>query len=84
MTVMKTLAFFPSASAYICTNGCGALREKMVSRSGVQNRKRIVVMKPSTPVAMALVNIPLAAITLYNGWCQEKQMDVIMRGLAWR
>ena len=35
-----------------------------MSKSGVQNRKRIVVRNPMTPVAKALVKIPQPAITL--------------------
>lgn len=35
-----------------------------MSRSGVQNKKRMVVMKPRIPVAIALHKIPLAATTL--------------------
>lgn len=64
MMVMKMLPPRPSAMAYICTNGCGALSEKRVSRSGVQKRKRIAVMKPQIPVANALPKIPRAATTL--------------------
>lgn len=36
----------------------------MVSRSGVQNKKRMVVANPSTAVAMTLDKMPLAAMTL--------------------
>ena len=36
----------------------------MVSKSGVQNKNRMVVIKPRTPVAIALHKIPLAATTL--------------------
>jgi len=35
-----------------------------VSKSGVQNKKRIVVRNPMIPVAKALVNIPRPATTL--------------------
>ena len=35
-----------------------------MSKSGVQNRKRIVVRNPMIPVAMALVKIPRPATTL--------------------
>lgn len=64
MMVMKTLPGRPKARAYSCTNGCGASREKRVSRSGVQKRNRIVVAKPNTPVAIALDKIPRPATTL--------------------
>lgn len=64
MIVMKMLPPLPSARAYTRTNGCGAPSAKNVSRSGMQNRKRIEVRKPRTPVAKALVKIPLPATTL--------------------
>lgn len=35
-----------------------------MSKSGVQNKNKMVVMKPNTPVATALVKMPLAAMTL--------------------
>lgn len=62
--VMKTLGPLPSAIAYSCTKGWGASKEKRVSKSGVQNKKRIVVRNPMIPVASALVKIPRPAITL--------------------
>ena len=65
---MITLPPLPNASAYIWTNGCGASRAKSVSRSGVQNRKRMVVANPSTPVAITLVIMPRPATTLLK--CQ--------------
>ena len=65
MIVMKMLGPLPRASAYSCTNGCGASSAKNVFKSGMQNRKRIVVMKPSTPVAIALVMMPRPATTLF-------------------
>ena len=61
---MTMLPCLPRASAYSCTKGCGASSANKVSRSGVQNRNRIVVAKPSTPVATALQKIPRAATTL--------------------
>lgn len=64
MMVMMMLPSFPSAKAYIWTNGCGASKARVVCRSGVQNRKRIVVIKPNRPVAIILVRMPLPAITL--------------------
>ena len=54
ITVITTLPPLPSASAYSWTNGCGASSENRVSRSGVQNRKRMLVANPRIPVAMAL------------------------------
>ena len=54
MDVMNAPPPFPSARAYSCTNGCGASSENRVSRSGVQNRKSMLVANPRTPVAMAL------------------------------
>jgi hypothetical protein len=35
-----------------------------VSKSGIKNEKRMVVMKQSTPVAIALERIPRPATTL--------------------
>lgn len=64
MMVMKILGPLPNAIAYIWTKGWGASRVKRVSKSGVQNKKRIVVMNPMIPVAKALVNIPRPATTL--------------------
>ena len=64
MMVMKMLPPFPKARAKICTKGCGASRAKKVSRSGMQNRKRMVVAKPKIPVAMQLDRIPFPATTL--------------------
>jgi len=69
IVVMTMLPPFPRASAYICTKGWGASRANTVFRSGVQNRKRIVVTKPKMPVAIALLNIPFPATTLVN--CQH-------------
>lgn len=64
MMVMNTLGPLPSAKAYICTKGWGAPKEKRVSKSGVQNKKRIVMRNPMLPVSDAVVNIPRAATTL--------------------
>ena len=61
---MKTAPPRPRATEYICTKGCGASKAKRVSKSGVQNRNKIAVMNPRTPVAMAPPNIPRAATTL--------------------
>jgi hypothetical protein len=47
-----------------------------VSRSGMQNRKRMVVMKPSTPMTIALVMIPQPAITQLVG---EKVEDIMTK-----
>ena len=71
MMVMTMLPPLPKAKAYIWTNGCGASKAKMVFRSGVQNRKRIAVIKPKRPVAITLVRMPLPAITLV--FCQWDQ-----------
>jgi hypothetical protein len=62
--VMKALPGFPNAIAYSWTNGWGASREKRVSRSGVQNKRRMIVAKLRMPVANALVIIPFPATTL--------------------
>jgi hypothetical protein len=40
----------------------------------MQNRKRTVVMKPSTPVAIALVMIPRAATMLYILYDQHEEV----------
>lgn len=61
---MKTLPPFPSASAYICTKGCGAESENKTSKLGVQNSNKMVKTKEPTPVAMAPVKIALPATTL--------------------
>lgn len=63
--VMNMLAFLPKARAYSWTKGWGASRAKRVSRSGVQKRKRMHVIKPKTPVARALDKMPLAATILW-------------------
>lgn len=64
MAVMKALPGLPNASAYSCTNGCGAFRENKVLKSGVQKRNKIVVIKPKIPVAIQLLRMPLLAIIL--------------------
>lgn len=64
MIVMNMQPAFPSAISYTRTNGCGASNENSVLRSGMQNRKRIVVAKPKIPVKNALLRSPLAATTL--------------------
>ena len=62
--VITTHPPFPRAIAKIWTKGCGASNANKVSRSGVQNRNKIAVANPKTPVAIALENIPRAATTL--------------------
>ena len=64
MAVIKALPGLPNARAYSNTNGCGAFKENKVFKSGVQNKNKIVVIKPSTPVAMQLLRMPLPAMTL--------------------
>jgi hypothetical protein len=64
MMVMTMLPLLPRAKAYIWTNGCGASNAKTVSRSGVQNKKSIVVIKPKKPVAITLVSMPLPEMAL--------------------
>lgn len=54
MEVMNAPPPLPRASAYSWTNGCGASSENRVSKSGVQNRKRMLVVNPRMPVAIAL------------------------------
>lgn len=71
MAVMKVLPPLPRARAYTCTKGCGAPKAKKTSRSGIQNRKRIAVTKPRTPVAIALVRIPFPA-TMLEDHCQSQ------------
>ena len=39
----------------------------------MQNKKRMVVRNPSTPVAIALVRIPLPAMTLFKTVCRFKK-----------
>lgn len=64
MTVMKMLPPLPRAKAYTWTKGWGAPNAKNVSRSGMQNKNKMAVINPNTPVAMALVRIPFPAVTL--------------------
>lgn len=44
--------------------------------SGVQNKNKMVVMKPRTPVAMALDRMPLAAMTLKKGTESRKVVSL--------
>ena len=64
IAVINTLAPLPKASAYTCTNGWGAPRENNVSKSGRQNKNRIIKMNPKTPERMVPLSMPFAAMTL--------------------
>jgi hypothetical protein len=63
---MNTLPPRPSALLQMRTNGCGAFNERRVLISGVQKRKRIVVVNAPTPVKTALLKMLRAATELRN------------------
>lgn len=65
ITVMKVAPPLPKAKAYNWTKGCGAFKENKTSKSGVQNKNKMMVTKLSRPVAIALDRIPFPATILY-------------------
>ena len=62
--VITTLPPFPIARLLSKTNGWGACSEKRVSKSGVQNRKRMTTKNPKIPETRTLDIMPFPAVVL--------------------